>query len=308
MSLSISWLQLLAVLRGRPLSVQTKVQGIRYVFLWSLTDKILIHFSKTSVTPPSQLVPVVQTAIPVSVPTTAPDGRFGYQVLPPAPTYMGSQLIAHFEQDRFERKVARPMRSSEGKTSGAASTQVTSGLDPRPTHAVQPPHSSGLRSNTPDPSSRHILHVLPQSHMEDQQLRSRQLVLEETHCAQLAPSNDGRFSPLTEEEGKGEQLDAVHNDLWNIEEEKDDDKQVEEEEEGGEKGERRISDVPVEDNDKYMSDNLDLYGGTLTQVVALTIPGELYFILVSSDNSRSQLSKRSTCLIMIMLMLLQSLK
>jgi hypothetical protein len=113
---------------------------------------------------------------------------------------------------------------------------------------------------------------------------------------------------LTEEEGKGEQLDAVHNDLWNIEEEKDDDEQVEEEEEGGEKGEHRISDVPVKDNNKYMSDDSDLYGGTLTQVVALTIPGELYFILVSSDNSRSQLSKRSTCLIMIMPMLPQSLK
>jgi hypothetical protein len=170
MSLSISWLWLLAVLGGRPLSVQTKVQRIRDIFLWSFTDKKLIHFSKTSATPPSQLVPVAQTAIPVSVPTTAPDGHFGYQVLPPAPMYVGSQSIAHFEQDRLERKVARPMTSSEGKTSGAASTQVASGLDPCPTHTVQPSHSSDLRSNTPDPSSHHILHVPPQSHMEDQQL------------------------------------------------------------------------------------------------------------------------------------------
>ena len=83
--------------------------------------------------------------------------------------------------------------------------------------------------------------------------------------------------------------------MWNIEEEKEQDDRLEEEEEkeddegegwNEQDGEHRIPDVPVQDKDEHMSDDSDPYGGTSTQVAAPAVPGELYFILVSLDNSR----------------------
>ena len=145
---------------------------------------------------------MAQTTMPVSVPVV-PDSRFGYQVLPSAPTYVGSQSVTQFERDRLARKVTHPMTSAKGKTSGATA-QVASDPDPCPTCTAQPPHSSGLRSNTPlaAPSSHHIPYVSPQLHAGDQRPQSRQSM--ETHCAQLAPSNNSHSSPLTEEDMEDE--------------------------------------------------------------------------------------------------------
>ncbi|KAF8550600.1 hypothetical protein OG21DRAFT_1525023 [Imleria badia] len=213
---------------------------------------------KSLATPPSQLVPMVETTMPVSVPAV-PDSHFSYQVLPSAPM-----------------KVTRPMTSAEGKTSGTA--QVASGPDPRPTCTVQPPRSSGLRSNTPlaapssAPSSHHIPHVSPQLHTGDQRPQSHQSV--ETHHVQLTPSNDSHSSPLTDEDSEDEKEEKEEDDRLEEEEENDDD-----EEKGWDEqdGEHRIQDVPVQDKDEHMSDDLAPHGGTSTQVTALAVPEEHTF-------------------------------
>ncbi|KAG6377811.1 hypothetical protein JVT61DRAFT_14585 [Boletus reticuloceps] len=177
--------------------------------------------SKASATPPSHLVPMVK---PVSEPA-APDGRFGYQIPPPAPKFVGSQSVATFEQDRIARKVAQsPMASAKGKTS-RASTQVLSGPGSYPTNGVHPPRSSAPRSKTPIRSSRRIPNVSPAPYVEDQQPQSRKSATERTHRAQLAPSIDWS-SPLSEMEGESQQ-----NQLWDIEEEREQDEGVEEDEE-----------------------------------------------------------------------------
>ncbi|KAG6369073.1 hypothetical protein JVT61DRAFT_1517 [Boletus reticuloceps] len=106
-----------------------------------------------------------QTMRPVSEPAP-PDGFFGYQIPPPAPMFMGSQLIVNFEQDHISRKVSHSARSAESKALGTT-TRAPSGPDPCPTHGMHP-LQSGLRSNTPARPSHHVSHVLPQSYVEHQ--------------------------------------------------------------------------------------------------------------------------------------------
>ncbi|KAG6369927.1 hypothetical protein JVT61DRAFT_13311 [Boletus reticuloceps] len=259
--------------------------------------------NKASAAPPSHPVPMVQAVMPVTARAT-PDGHFGFQVPAPVPTFVGSQSIADFEQDRIAKKATRPMTSAEHKTLGA--NAQASGPDHRHTHGVQPPHSSGLRSNATAQSSRAIPEVSPPSHMKSRQPLSHLSASEETYHA---PSNSTPSSPLSEEDDESQQPAVVHNRLWDIQEEKEGGKEIEEDEEKEgddseedrleedsseednlekdnsekdnsekdslEEGKRGTSAVPVEGKDERIPSNLfndDVF--TQAQELALTNPGE----------------------------------
>ncbi|KAG6372399.1 hypothetical protein JVT61DRAFT_7872 [Boletus reticuloceps] len=193
---------------------------------------------------------MVQTVRPVSEPA-APDGRFGYQVPPPVPTFVGSQSVTAFEQDRIANKAARSMMSTGGKTSGS-NTQVFS--DPRsfPTNGVHPPNLSTPRSHTPAPS---------------------------LHGISVAPSS-GRSSPLSDGEDENEQ---TGNQLWDIEEEEDvDDETGQQEDRDDEADHTRFSDM-YEDGHAAGLDDMPNGGAMVDDTPADT--GELYFVFFKSYNS-----------------------
>ncbi|KAF8547546.1 hypothetical protein OG21DRAFT_1490133 [Imleria badia] len=251
---------------------------------------------KASAAPPSHPVPMVQAIMPVTTHAT-PDGRFGFQVPAPVPTFVGSQSIADFEQDRIAKKATRPMTSAECKTSGA--NAQAPGPDHPHTHGVQPPHSSSSRSNATAQSSRGTPKVSPPSHMKSRQPLSRLSASEETYHA---PSNGTPSSPLSEEDNESQQPAVVHNQLWDIQEETEGGKEIEEDEEkegddseedeleednsekddeekdssekdDEEEGKRGTSAVPVEEKDGRIPGNLfddDVF--TQAQELALTDP------------------------------------
>ncbi|KAF8132940.1 hypothetical protein EV363DRAFT_1295733 [Boletus edulis] len=223
---------------------------------------------KTLAAPPSPLVPTVQMARPVSGPA-APDGRFGYQVPAPIPTFVGSRPVAEFQQDRTKRSATRSI-SAKGKTLGASTkveaTRPASGPDHHPTHGIQPSCSPATRSDTPAQSSRlpreslH-LHVSPTG---DQQLRSRH--------AQLAMSDGGRSSQsLSEEEDESDHPNMALKYLSDIEEGKEEGEEQEGDEmqeEDEEKEEDKLEEECEEEQEEDMELD-DLYGGASTQGDAL---------------------------------------
>ncbi|KAF8123800.1 hypothetical protein EV363DRAFT_1300185 [Boletus edulis] len=235
---------------------------------------------KTSAAPPSPLVPTVQMARPVSGPA-APDGRFGYQVPAPIPTFVRSWPVAEFQQDRTERSATRSI-SAKGKTLGASTkveaTRPASGPDHHPTHGIQPSHSPATRSNTPAQSSR-LPHESLHSHVSpasDQQLRSRH--------AQLAMSDGGRSSQsLSEEEDESDHPNMALKDLLDIEEGKEEGEEQEGDEmqeEDEEKEEDKLEEEREEEQGMYSgmgeedTELDDLYGGASTQGDALANSGK----------------------------------
>ncbi|KAF8425365.1 hypothetical protein L210DRAFT_3653223 [Boletus edulis BED1] len=245
---------------------------------------------KASAAPPSHPVPMVQAVMPVTTHAT-PDGRFGFQVPAPVPTFVGSQSIADFEQDRIAKKATRPMTSAERKTSGA--NAQAPGLDHPRMHGVRPPHSSGLRSNATAQSSRGtpehqrkltMLHPMvppPPPCLKRMTRASNQLLYIISYGIYKKRRKGAKRYIEEDEEKEGDDLEEDELEEDNSEKddeekdssEKDDEEKDDSEKDDEEEGKQGTSAVPVEEKDGRIPGNLfddDVF--TQAQELALADP------------------------------------
>ncbi|KAF8122123.1 hypothetical protein EV363DRAFT_1405241 [Boletus edulis] len=215
---------------------------------------------KASAAPPSHPVPMVQAVMPVTTHAT-PDGRFGFQVPAPVPTFVGSQSIADFEQDRIAKKATRPMTSLRSNAT-AQSSCGTPEHQRKLTmlHPTVPPPPPCLKRMTR--ASNQLLYIISYGIYKKRRKGAKRYIEEDEE----KEGDDSEEDEL--EEDNSEKDDKEKDSSEKDDEEKDDSEKDDEEE-----GKQGTSAVPVEEKDGRIPGNLfddDVF--TQAQELALADP------------------------------------